>query len=357
MHMKKLVVLGGGYGGMTLLQRLLAKRLPEGHSLLLIDRTPYHWLKTEFYALAAGTISDHHIRVPFPESPQLEYLCGHVVKIDLDNRLVHLKDQEPVKYDELVIALGCEDRYHQVPGAKEHTHSIQTIEAARAAYQAIHNLSPKGKVAIVGAGLSGVELASELCESRPDLEVFLFDRSKRILSAFPERLSNYVESWFREHRIHLVREANITKVEEGVLYNRGEPEDFDVIVWTAGIQANKIVRDLDVEKDGGGRVLLTPHHTIPNYDNVFVCGDCASLPFAPSAQLAERQAEQIADVLLKRWAGEPLPPELPRIKLKGILGSLGKKHGFGLVADRPITGRVPRLLKSGVLWLYKFHNG
>lgn len=82
-----------------------------------------------------------------------------------------------------------------------------------------------------------------------------------------------------------------------------------------------------------------------------------SLPHSPSAQLAEAQAEQIVQVLQKRWNGEEPPSEFPPIKLKGILGSLGKKHGFGLVADRPLTGRVPRLLKSGILWMYKYHHG
>lgn len=117
------------------------------------------------------------------------------------------------------------------------------------------------------------------------------------------------------------------------------------------------LRELNVEKDNQGRVVLTPRHHIPNIENVYVVGDCASLPHAPSAQLAEGQAEQIAQVLQKRWKGEEPPSEFPPIKLKGVLGSLGKKHGFGLVADRPLTGRVPRLLKSGVLWMYKYHNG
>jgi NADH dehydrogenase len=128
-------------------------------------------------------------------------------------------------------------------------------------------------------------------------------------------------------------------------------------VWTAGIQPNKVVRDLDVEKDPQGRVVLTKYHNLPDDENVYILGDCASLPHAPSAQLAEGQAEQIVQVLLHRWKGEALPDELPTIKLKGILGSLGKKHGFGLVAERPITGRVARLLKSGILWMYKHHSG
>lgn len=354
--MKKLVLLGGGYGGMKILERLLPA-LPEDVQIVLVDRCPYHSLKTEFYALAAGTIPDNEVRVPFPNHPQLETVFGEVVKIDLEKRLVLLKDSDPIHYDELVIGLGCEDKYHQIPGADKYTYGIQSIDAARKTSAALNNLPINARVAVVGAGLSGVELASELRESRPDLEIVIFDRGKTILSAFPERLSNFVSEWFKEHDIKVENYANITKVEEGLLFNHDQPISFDAIVWTAGIQPNRVVRELEVGKDQQGRVLLSEYHNIPNYNNVYVVGDCASLPHAPSAQLAEAQAEQIVQVLLKKWKGEKLPESLPKIKLKGVLGSLGKKQGFGVVAERALTGRVPRLLKSGILWLYKFHKG
>lgn len=355
--MKNLVILGGGYGGMKALSRLLPNDLPEDVTITLVDRTPYHCLKTEYYALAAGTISDQHIRVPFPEHPRLHIQYGEVTKIDLENKKVVLKESDPISYDDLIIGLGCEDKYHGVPGAEEHTLSIQSIEKSRQTYQALNNLSPGSVVSIVGAGLSGVELASELNESRPDLKVKLFDRGNYILSAFPVRLSTYVENWFDNHGVEIINNSNITRVEANRLFNHHEPIDSDVIVWTAGIQPNIIVREMNVEKDKQGRVVLTPHHNITGNEHVYVVGDCASLPHAPSAQLAEGQAEQIVDVLLKRWKNEELPETLPTIKLKGILGSLGKKHGFGLVAERPITGRVARLLKSGILWMYKYHKG
>ncbi|WLR50450.1 NAD(P)/FAD-dependent oxidoreductase [Bacillus tianshenii] len=354
--MKNLVILGGGYGGMRLLQRILPN-LPRDIHVTLVDRMPYHGLKTEYYALAAGTISDKHTRVEFPTHQQLSYKNAEVSEVDLENKQIYFKDCEPLPYDDLIIGLGCEDKYHNIPGADQYTYSIQTIERAREAYQALNNLNSNQVVAIVGGGLSGVEMASELTESRPDLEVKLFDRGERILSSFPEKLSNYVESWFREHDVGIVHHANITKVEENTLYNNGEPLHFDAIVWTAGIQPNRIVRNLEIEKDNFGRAVLATQHYLPNDDHVFVVGDCASLPHAPSAQLAEGQAEQIATVLQKRWNNEAEPESFPPIKLKGVLGSLGKKSGFGLVKDRALTGRVPRLLKSGVLWMYKNHNG
>ncbi|MDX8365926.1 NAD(P)/FAD-dependent oxidoreductase [Cytobacillus sp. IB215665] len=355
--MKNLVILGGGYGGMRILHRLLPNELPNDVQVTLVDRIPYHCLKTEYYALAAGTISDTHVRVSFPEHDRLNLLYGEVTNINLEDKTVEFQDREPLSYDDLIIGLGCEDKYHGVPGAQEYTYSIQTIDNSRDTYQKLNNLPAGSTVSIVGAGLSGVELASELHESRVDLNIKLFDRGKHILSMFPERLSKYVESWFLEHNIELINNACITKVEENVLYNHDEGIASDAIVWTAGIQPNKVVQALPAEKDAQGRVVLTNQHNIPENENVYVVGDCASLPHAPSAQLAEGQAEQIVQVLLKRWNNEEPPSEFPPIKLKGVLGSLGKKHGFGLLADRPLMGRVPRLLKSGILWMYKNHRG
>lgn len=354
--MQKLLILGGGYGGMRIIQRLLPD-LRNDMKITLVDRLPYHCLKTEYYALAAGTAADQDLRVSFPEDDRLFIQYGTVSKILLPEKQVHLKDGTKLDYDKLIIGLGCEDKYHNVPGAQQFTHSIQSMDATRKTYETLNNVKPNGVVSIVGAGLSGVELASELRESRPDLTIKLFDRGEIILSMFPRKLSTYVQDWFIEHGVEVINKSNITKVEEDGLYNHDKKINSDAIIWTAGVQPVEVVRHLDVEKDPQGRIKLTPQHFLPNDEDVFVVGDCASLPHAPSAQLAEGQAEQIATILKKQWNGEPLPEQLPKIKLKGVLGSLGKKHGFGLMGERTLLGRVPRVLKSGVLWMYKHHSG
>lgn len=355
--MRKLVLLGAGYGNMRILLRLLTKELPENIEITLVDRTPFHSMKTEFYGLAAGTMSDSEIRVPLPMHPQLKFVEGEIIEIKPDEKCVYLGNGLQVEYDELVIGLGCEDNYHDVPGAAEYTYSIQTIGKSRTTYEKLLGLGGGATVGIVGAGLSGIELASELRESRPDLRIKLFDRSPRILRDFPERLSNYVQGWFDKHDIDVVSESNITKVESTVLYNHEETIAVDAVVWTAGIRPVQSVKNMDVEKGTGGRVVLNAYHQIPGFTDVYVVGDCAALPYAPSAQVAEEQAEQIVKVLRLLWNNEPLPEKMPEIKLKGFLGSLGKKQGFAYLADRTVTGRIARLLKSGVLWMYKWHNG
>ena len=355
--MRKLVLLGGGYGNMRILLRLLPASLPQDTEIILIDRTPFHSMKTEFYALAAGTEADHEVRVPFPEHERLTVVNGEILEIGLQEKCIFMESGERVAYDDLVIGLGCEDKYHNVPGADEFTFSIQTIGKSRATYQALLGLPSGAIVGVVGAGLSGIELASELRESRSDLKIKLFDRSPRILRDFPERLSNFVKKWFENHNVDVVSNSNITKVEPNLLYNHEETIPVDAVVWTAGIQPVKPVRDLDLESDGSGRIVINQYHQLPNDEHVYVVGDCAALPMAPSAQLAEEQAEQIVKVLKSTWKGEELPETMPEIKLKGFLGSLGKKQGFAYLADRTVTGRIARLMKSGVLWMYKWHNG
>jgi len=182
--MKNLVVLGGGYGGMKVISLLLDK-LPENAKITLIDRMSHHCLKTKFYSFAVGTVTAEQIQLPFPDHPKLTFLQGEVSRIDLDKCEVHLSDGKTVSYDDLVIGLGHEDNFRDVPGAAEYTYSIQTMEKAKKTNEALKRLPSGSIVSMVGAGLTGVELASELRESRPDLKIKIYDRNANILPSFP----------------------------------------------------------------------------------------------------------------------------------------------------------------------------
>jgi NADH dehydrogenase len=354
--MKKLVILGGGYGGLTVAMHLLEKELPPDTVIVLVDRSPFQGLKTEYYALAAGTIAETHIRVHFPVDPRLILSYGEVSSIDLDNKQVLFAGKEPLSYDWLVIALGCTDNYHGIPGAEQYTNSIQSFSQTRVTYQKVNDVAPYGQVTVVGGGLSGVEIAAELRESRPDLNIRILDRGASILSAFPSKLQHFVRGWMTEHDIEMRSHVSLCRVDGGDLYNQEEIIRTDVTVWTAGIQPSPVVQAMALPKDKQGRLLINEYHQLPDYNEVYVVGDCASLPFSPSAQAAEAQGKQVAEVLKAIWKGEK--PKLGKIKLKGVLGSLGKKTGFGIMGKRTImTGMVPRALKSGVLWMSKHHFG
>ncbi|MZQ84595.1 NAD(P)/FAD-dependent oxidoreductase [Paenibacillus sp. 5J-6] len=354
--MKKFVILGGGYGGLTIALNMLEKDLPEDTILEMIDRSPFQGLKTEYYALASGTIAETHIRVAYPDDPRLLLTYGEVSSVDMEKKEILFEDREPVTYDWLVIGLGCVDSYHGITGAREFSSSIQTLAQTRATYQHINNIAPYGQVSIIGGGLSGVEMAAELRESRSDLNIRLIDRGPSLLSAFPSNLQQYVREWMVEHHIELRPNVSLCRLDGGDLHNGDEIIRTDATIWTAGIQPNPIVEALNVPKDRQGRIMLNEYHQIPDHKDVYVVGDCASLPFSPSAQAAQAQGKQIAEVMQAIWKGET--PRLGEIKLRGTLGSLGKKSGFGIMGKRTLmTGKIARMLKSGVLWKSKRHFG
>ncbi len=353
--MKRVVLIGGGYGGMNALHQLIDNGIPSDVQITVIDRNPYHSLKTEFYAILAGTKSDKEVRIDFPVHEQISYIFGEIVEIDTENEHIRLKDNEvPVEYDFLLIGLGCEDNYHGIQGAMEYTESVQSIAKARQASIKVNNLPAYSQVSVVGAGLSGIEVASEIRESRPDLNIRLIDRGSSVLSAFDEKIQTYVEDWFRKNEVNVLHHSNVELVAEGLFYNNGEGIESDVIIWTAGVRPNYLVRSLPFEKDRHEKIIVNEFYQVPSSPNVFVVGDCVASEHSPSAQLAGIQGEQIGDILADVLSEKE--PRSPRdIKLKGQLGSLGKSEGFGNMYRKPVTGLLPRLAKSGVLWLNKRH--
>ncbi|MGM8211558.1 NAD(P)/FAD-dependent oxidoreductase [Virgibacillus sp. W0430] len=353
--MKKLVILGGGYGGLKLLLALTNQHLPEDLQITVIDKNPYHSMKTEFYTIVAGTAADKDVRAPFPIHDHVQYIFAEVNQIDINKQQISFKDKSGnVDYDYLVIGLGCEDNYHGIDGAEEFTESVQTFSKARHAGLAIGNLKAYGKVSIVGAGLSGIEVASEIRESRPDLNIRLLDRGSSVLRAFDPKVQAYVADWFIRNDVEVLHHANVEYVEKDGVCNNGICYVNDVTIWTAGVQPHYLVRALPFEKDNQDKIIVNDFYQVPEKENVYVIGDCASSEFSPSGQLAGQQGEQVAEVLYDIFHGkEPKKPK--EIRLRGTLGSLGKSDGFGSMFQKSLTGLLPRLAKTGVLWLHKRH--
>ncbi|WP_067729443.1 NAD(P)/FAD-dependent oxidoreductase [Oceanobacillus damuensis] len=353
--MKRLVIIGGGYGGIKILSGLLDQPLSEDIQITVVDRNPFRSLKTEFYTIAAGTVADQDVRVEFPDDKRVQYVFNEIMKIDTDKEQILFEDPEAtIPYDYLVIGVGCEDNYHGIPGAEEFTESVQTFTKARHTGVAIGNLKAYGKVSVVGAGLSGIEVASEIRESRPDLNIRLLDRGNTVLKAFDSKIQNYVEDWFVKNDVDVIHNSIVEYVEKDGVCNNGICHINDVTIWTAGVQPNRLVRELPFEKDNQDKLIVNEFYQVPEKQNIYVVGDCASSEYSPSAQLAGLQGEQIADVLLAVLKDKE--PKKPKpLKLKGTLGSLGKSDGFGNMAKTPMTGFLPRLAKSGVLWLNKRH--
>lgn len=353
--MKQLVILGGGYGGIKVLTGLIGAALPSDLEIIVIDKNPYHSYKTEFHTVVAGTEAEINVRINFPEHEQVRYEFGVVRDIDLEqNKIFFQNRSKVVSFDYLVIGLGCEDSYHGIEGAEEFTESLQSFSKARHTGYAVGCLPAYGKVSIVGAGLSGIEAASEIRESRPDLNIRLLDRGGSVLKAFDPKIQSYVADWFLKNDVEILHHANVEYVEKDGVCNNGICFVNDVTIWTAGVQPHHIVRELPFEKDNQQKIVVNDFFQVPERPDIYVIGDNAASEYSPSGQLAGQQGEQVAvileDILLGKTPKKPRP-----IRLRGALGSLGKSDGFGSIFSQSLTGLLPRITKSGVLWLQKRH--
>src|SRR5699024_9610377 len=259
---------------------------------------PYHSYKTEFHTIVAGTEAEINVRADFPEHAQARYEFGNVKKVDTETREIFFKQRSTViTYDYLIIGLGCEDSYHGIEGASEFTESVQSFSKARHAGMAIGNLPAYGKIYVVGAGLSGIEAASEIRESRPDMNISLLDRGGSVLKAFNPKIQAHVSEWFVKNDVEVLHHANVEYVEKDGVCNNGICYVNDVTIWTAGVQPYKLVRNLPLETDKYDKVLVNDFYQTKTHENIYVIGDNASSEYSPSAQLAGQQGEQLAIIL------------------------------------------------------------
>ncbi len=352
MDTHRIVLLGGGYGGMYFMRTLLA-RLPDHVEVTLIDRLPKSPLKTEFYSITAGTTSLKDVTMPFPTHPKLTCIFDEVLLINQEQKTVTCREQGDVAYDTLVVALGCVDRFHGIAGAEMYSNSLQSLKRAQMTGHDILTMDAYRSVVLIGAGLTGIELAAELRESRPDLNVTIVDRNDKVLKGFSPKLQEYVESWLTEHDVTILHGIQTERIEPDHIVHQQGTIPFDQLVWTAGIQASPLIRSLQCSFDSIGRAAVNEWLQLPGDPAVFVIGDSAASVHPPSAQLAEFHGEYAAQTILSLLQNEQ--PKQREYQNKGQLGSLGKGMGFGQVKGVDLAGKIPRLLKSGVLWSYKKH--
>lgn len=352
--MKKIIILGGGYGGMKCIATLLRGKTKEPFHIYLVDRVPHHTLKTEFFALAAGTATEEHVKISFPKHKYLTFIQGEVQKIDAENKSIMIENHESLSYDYLIIGLGCEDNYHGTEGAKEHTLSVQTPYKALSAVEKVKGLHKPSTILVIGGGLTGVELASELQQSYPRHGVHILEHGKTILSPFSPGIQDYATKWFNKKGVKITNEVHIEKIEEGkIYYNDGQVITGKLIFWAGGIMSNHLVVDTGLELDRGKKVVVDENNRAISHPDIFVIGDCASAKLPASAQLAEQHGVNVGKTIKQILQGKT-PRKSPAPKSKGMVGSLGKYKGFGSAFGINLIGPIPRIVKYGINIYYKW---
>ena len=242
-------------------------------------------------------------------------------------------------------------------------------------------VKPTGKrVAIIGAGATGVELSAELhkatralvsynlerIDPERDIKLNLIEAGPRILPALPERISAAAAQLLRGLGVRVRTGSRVTAVtHEGVQLASGELIPAELVVWAAGVKAPDFLRDLaGLETNRLNQLVVEPTLRSTRDPNVFALGDCAAAPWLghegnvpPRAQAAHQQASHLVKQLQRRIEGKPLQPW--RYRDFGSLVSLGKYSTVGNLMGGLVGGNMwvegyfARLMYVS---LYKLHE-
>jgi NADH:ubiquinone reductase (H+-translocating) len=400
METPRIVIVGGGIAGLLLATELGRSLGGPGRARVsLVDRSFTHVWKPMLHTIAAGTRDVHLQSVQFLAHAQdhgYAFEPGELVAVDCVGRRVELGpilsadgrmlvEPRSLPYDWLVLALGSGVNDFGTPGVREHAHAIDHQAQAEAFNQALRGRLLRAalhdtdvRVAIVGAGATGVELAAELSDLmeqasgfgdaglRRRLRLSLYEGGPRILGAFPERISAAGHRTLERLGFEVHTQARVEAVTaHGVtLAGRGDCP-ADITVWAAGVKAPAVLAGISgLHSNRLQQLEVTPGLHTTRDERIFALGDCASLqpvgsarPLPPTAQVATQQALHLARHLGDTLRGRATPAFVHRDF--GALVSLGKYSAYGTLGS---AGLFPghfvrgRVAQWGHAWLHRRHQ-
>ena len=403
----QIVIVGGGAGGLELATRLGDKLGKRGRAdVILVDQRRSHLWKPLLHEIAAGSMDLGLHELDYLAQAywhSFRYRVGALAGLDRARREVEVAawvgedglvvtPAKRIRYDTLVIAIGSLTNDFGTPGVREHALSLDTpdqaarfhrrlVDACIRAHSQTEPLRPEQlKVAIIGAGATGVELAAELHKSTRDLVAYGLDRiepdrdvrihlieaAPRILPALPERIAGAAGDLLHGLGVVLHVGAKVAEVlPAGVRLADGTTIAAELVVWAAGVKASDGLAEIGgLETNRINQLVVRETLQTTRDDTVFALGDCAACPWLgrsgtvpPRAQAAHQQASHLARQLRRRIAGRALAPF--RYRDFGSLVSLGEYSTVGNLMGRLIGGSLwveGTFARLMYLSLYKLHE-
>ncbi|SOE95341.1 NADH dehydrogenase [Burkholderia sp. D7] len=405
----RIVVVGGGAGGLELATRLGNTLGLRGQAdITLIEKKRTHVWKPKLHEIAAGSMDMSAHEVGYLAQSHwhhFRYRVGEMVGLDRERREVvvaaHVDDEglqvtprRAFGYDTLVIAVGSQSNDFGTPGVREYAMRLESaadalrfhsrmVNACIRAHAQTTPLRPEQlQVVIIGAGATGVELAAELhrttrevvafgldrVDPNKDIRVTVVEAAPRVLPALPPRLSHATEHLLGKLGVEVRTNAKVAEVlSNGVRLADGQFLPAELVVWAAGVKAPDFLKDMaGLETNRVNQLVVQPTLQVSRDENIFAIGDCAACAWPqageeilvpPRAQAAHQQATHLMRQIKRRLSGKPL--ENYRYRDFGSLVSLGEFSTVGNMmggltgGSLMIEGRFARLM---YLSLYKMHE-
>ena len=311
MQPKRILVLGGGFGGIRAALSLAQKNISDTTITLISDRHHFEYTPA-LYKLATGR-SPRETAIPLAhifEKTKIQYIVDTVTGGSLPDKVIQGASGSVYQYDFLILALGAEVSYFDIKGVEENSYNLKTAAASLKLNSHIHKLFnnhhalSKGELmsqfqfVIVGGGPAGVELAGEIRQyalllakshgiPRNLITVNILQNNPRLLANMSEKASSLALSRMNKLGVNIITGKSVTEEDVRGVYLKDIKFNARTIVWTAGVKNNHIYKSIKgLEFDKSGKVIVDSLMRAGNTENVFVIGDSASTPFAGTAQTA-----------------------------------------------------------------------
>jgi NADH dehydrogenase len=361
----RICILGGGFGGLYTALRL--SQLPwtkqEKPEIILVDRSDRFLFSPLLYELMTGELQTWEIAPPFEEllaGTGVRFHQGSVTGIDLSAKHVQLQDGHALPYDRLVVSLGGETPLDLVPGSAEYALPFRSIADAYRLEERLRQLeeseADKLRVAIVGAGYAGVELACKLADRLGSRgRIRLVEQTDLILRTSPDFNRTAATKALDARNVWIDLETSVEAIGADTisLLYKGDVDTIpvDLVLWTVGTRVAEVINALPLKKNVRGQVVVTPTLQAIDYPDVFALGDLVDCKDVDgqqvpgTAQAAFQQAEYVGWNL---WASLTERPLLPfRYQHLGEMMALGIDNatltGFGLKLDGSLAYVTRRL--------------
>ncbi len=312
------VIVGGGFGGLYTALALAGRR--QHPPLLLIEPNERFLFLPLLYELLSGELRSWEIAPRYDAllaGRGVAWLRDRVSSIDATSRTLTTAAGRSLPFSQLVVATGGESESFGIPGVLEHALFFRTLQDVERLRQLVEALGQRRtslqRIAVVGAGPSGVELACKLADLLDGSGVVeLIERGS---TALPQ-----ARAFNREQALAALQRRDV-RLRTGLGVSAVEPDQLqlsdgntlavEATVWTAGLKLNPPPITPTPARDSRGRLLCNPELQLRSHPHLFAVGDVAALPGEPlgaTAQVAFQQADCLAANLIRAEAGEPLQP-------------------------------------------------
>ncbi|MGA5517199.1 NAD(P)/FAD-dependent oxidoreductase [Streptomyces pseudogriseolus] len=367
----RIIVLGAGYAGASAAGRLARRLHRDDVCLTLVNAEPDFVERVRNHELATGRELPRRPLADLLAGTGVELKVARVTAVDVDRKVVTVTGDtggsgaEELAYDTLVYALGSRWNDQGVPGAAEHAYEIAGRAGALRVRERLAGLTAGQPVVVVGGGLTGLEAATEIAESRPDLDVTLA-ASDGLGDWLSPKGRGHLRAVFARLGITARENARVTAVEDGrVVTADGTVLPSALTVWTAGFAVHPIARATTLEVGDTGQIVVDGTMRSVSHPDVYAVGDAALVqgpgdkPLRMSCATGTPTAWQAADAIAARLTGGKLP-HVP-LRYFNQCVSLGRKDGliqYVTADDRAVnaalTGRLAALYKElickGAAW-------